>query len=396
MKKMKDEIMLRTKLIPVILLVSILTFSTGCETHAQKKEAATLRLAKATAKAKVPVAQGLFENGRIDEAEKTISECLEVNPDIAEAHLLMGKIYLARADLTRAADSLNQAVNLDKALAPAWYLLAVVAQQNAQPQKALEYYNMAMSLDPANTDYIIALGEAYAAQGRYDDALNLLEYKTELLPNRVRLKIASADVLSRLGKTEQAIILYNQALLLKSGDPDITEALAYCYIMNKQWDRAAEMFEELTDNVEEAQRADYLQLLALCCMNAGDYSKAFAYYDRLSIDQRDDPELWLQMGRAALGAGASKRAYACAARALTLRPGWPDAVAVKACAQYLNADYTAAVKTFKGITSDKTIGAFAWAMTARCYRQLGQTAREKKAYEKAAQLKPDSELLSLM
>jgi len=388
--------MLRTKLIPAILLVSIFAFSAGCESYAEKKQAATLRLAKATAKAKLPVAQGLFENGRIDEAEKTILECLKVNPDVAEAHLLMAKIHLARANLTQASDSLNRAVDLDKTLDSAWYLLAVIAQQNAKPQQALEYYNIAMSLKPANTDYIIAIAEAYAARGRYDDALKLLEYKTELLPERVELKIASADVLSRLGKTKQAIILYNQALLLKSGDRDITEALAYCYIMLRQWDRAAEMFEELTDNADEARKTEYLQLLAMCCMNAGDYGKAVAYYDRLSIDQRDDPEIWLQMARAALGAGAPKRAYACAARALVLRPGWPDAVAVKACAQYLSADYTAAVKTFKRITSDKKIGAFAWTMTAKCYRQLGQTVRAKKAYEKAARLDPDSELLSLL
>jgi len=388
--------MLRTKVIPAILLVSILALSGGCETHAQRKEAATLRWKKATAKAKIPVARGQLENGKLDEAEKTLQECLEVNPALAEAHLLMGRIHLARANLTQASDSLNQAVELDSNLDPAWYLLAGIAQQNAQPQKAMEYYNRAMSLKPANTDYIIALAEAYASRGRYDDALNLLEYKTKLLPDRVQLKIASADVLSRLGKTEQAITLYNQALLLKSGDRDVTEALAYCYIMLKQWDRAAKMFEDLSDNAQDTQKNDYLQLLAMCCMNAGDYGKAVTYYDRLSVNQRDDPEIWLQMARAALGAGASKRAYACAARALVLRPGWPDAVVVKACAQYLSADYTAAVKTFKRITSDKKIGAFAWTMTARCYKQLGQTARAKKAYDRAVRLDPDSELLSLL
>jgi len=388
--------MLRTKLVPAILLLSVLTFSTGCESYAQKKQAATLRWAKATATAKLPAARGQLENGRIDEAEKTIIECLEVNPDLAEAHLLMAKIHLARANLIQASDSLNKAVELDGTLHSAWYLLAVIAQQNAKPQKAIEYYNLAMSLDLDNTDYIIAVSEAYAAQGRYEDALNLLEFKTRLLPNQLRLKIASADVLSRLGKNEQAIILYKQALLLKPGNRDITEALAYCYIMIKQWDNAAKMFEDLIDNTEDARKTDYLQLLAMCCMNAGDYGKAVTYYDRLSIDRRDDPKLWLKMARAAIGVGASKRAYACAARALALRPAWPDAVAVKACAQYLNADYTAAVKTFKRITSDKKIGAFAWTMTARCYKQLGQTARAKKAYDKAARLDPDSELLSLL
>jgi tetratricopeptide (TPR) repeat protein len=388
--------MLRTKVIPAILLVSILALSTGCGSYAEHKQAATLRWEQATAKAKLPAARGLFENGRLDEAEKTVRECLAVSPEVAEAHLLMGRIHLERVNVGGALDSLNEAVKLDSTLDPAWYLLAVIAQQKGQAQTALEYYNTAMSLKPDNSAYIIAGSEAYAALGQYDEAVNLLEHKAGLLPERVELKVALADVLSRLGRTEQAITLYNQALLLKSGDRDIIEALSYCYIMDKQWSRAAKMFEDLSDNADEARKTEYLQLLAMCCMNAGDYGKAVTYYDQLSITNRDDAELWLQMGQAALGAGASNRAYACAVRALTLRPGWPDAVAVKACAQYLSADYTAAAKTFTRITSDKRVGAFAWTMTAKCYQQLGQKALAEKAYEEAARLNPDSELLSLM
>jgi len=388
--------MLKTKLITAALLVSILALSAGCETHAQRKEAAKLRWKKATAKAKLPVARGQIENGKLDEAEKTLRECLEVDTEVAEAHLLMGKVHLARARMTQASDSLHSAVELDENLDTAWYFLAVIAQQNRQSNKALEYYNKAMSLKPDNVNYIIAVAETYTARGQYDKALALLGSRSKLLPGSVELKVVSADVLNRLGETEQAIMLYNQALLLEPGDPDITEALAYCYIINKQWALSAEMFERLVTDPDNTRKADYLQLLALCCMNAGDYGKAVTYYDQLSITIRDDPELWLQMGQAALGADAANRAYACASRALSLRPAWSDAVALKACAQYLGADYTAAIKTFKRITSHKQIGAFAWTMTARCYQQLGQAARAKKAYEKAARLSPGSELLSML
>jgi len=388
--------MLRAKFITAILLVSILAFSTGCDSYATKKAAAKLRWEKATARAKVPAARGLFENGRIDDAEKTLQQCLEINPEVAEAHLLMGRIHFVRGSLTQALDSLHLAVKLDNKLDKAWYLLAAVSQQNNQPQKAIEYFNKAMSLEPANVDYITAVAETYVAQGRHNKALGLLKDKARLLPRRAELKIAAADVLNRLGKTRDAIAMYNQALLLKPGDPDITEALAYCYIMGRQWANAAKMLEGLVAKSVDPEKEAYLQLLAVCSMSEREYGKAVTYYDQLSVTRRDDVELWLQMGQAALGAGAPNRAYTCAARALALRSAWPDAIALKACAQYLSADYAAAIKTFGRITSNERIGAFAWTMTGRCYQQLGQTIRARRAYEKAASLNPESELLSLL
>ncbi len=395
-KKTGNYIMLKMKLITVISLACLLAFATGCESYAEHKEAATLRWKKATAMAMIPVVRGQLENGELDEAEKTLKESLLVDTQNAEAHLLMGKVHLARARMTQASDSLRSAVQLDDSLDSAWYLLGAIAQQDRQTQRALENYTKAMSLKPDNVDYIIAVAETYTARGQYTSAVNLLETKSAFLPGCVKLKVALADVQNRLGNTKQAISLYNRVLLLEPGDYDITEALAYCYIIDKQWHRAAETFEKLVAVADTERKANYLKLLGMCSMNAGDYGKAVMYYDQLSIDNRDDDELWLQMGQAALGAGASGRAYACAARALSLRPAWPDAIALKACAQYLGSDYTAAIKTFKGITSDKRVGAFAWTITARCYQQLGHAARAKKAYEQAAKLSPDSELLSLM
>ena len=388
--------MLRTKFITATLLVSILALSIGCESHAERKQAAQLRWEKATAKAKIPTARGFFDNDKIDDAEKIVTQCLKADPEMPQAHLLMGRIHLARGRLAEAENSLLRTVELDSASDYAWYLLADMALQNNQLAQALEYYNTAMLLEPANTNYITAIAETHAALGDSDSALALLRSKVELFPHKRQLKIAAANILHRMGNTSQAIAMYKQALLLEAGDPDVIEAMAYCYIMSRQWTLAAEMFEKLIADADDARKTDYLQLLAMCCMNAGDYGRVVTYYNNLSVDQRDDPKLWLQMGQAALGTGVPSRALACATRALTLRPAWPDAIALKACAQYLNADYTAAIKTLERITSNKRIGAFAWVMTGRCYQQLGLADHARKAYEKASRLKPESKLLSLL
>ena len=190
--------------------------------------------------------------------------------------------------------------------------------------------------------------------------------------------------------------MYNQALLLDPSDTTIAESLGYCYITEQDYNQAAAMFEKVVAQATGDRKAACLQLLAICSMNAGQYGRAVGYYDKLSVDQRDDEHVWLRMGQAALGAGAAGRAAACAARALALRPGWEDAIALQGCAQYLSNDYDAAIQTFSRVIGSKKMGGFAWLMSGRCYQQLGQHDLADRAYENASRLNPESKLTNLL
>jgi len=369
----------------------------GCESYESKKQAAYGRWEKTSAKAKITVAAGLFEDGRIEQAMATAQECLKNDPELAEAHVLLGRIYLVQGRIVESKQSLKDALKLDENLDQAWFCLASIAQQENQLDIARQDYEKALLLKPDNTDYVIALAEIDIAQGRYQDALELLTNKTILFPNNFVLRNATADLLGRMGRTKEAIKIYNQALLLEPNDKTATEALAYCYITDQQWEKAVNIFENLLENsTENDKRQTYINTLAICSMNAGQYGRAIKYYDRLSIEQRENPQIWLQMGQAALGIEASKRALACAARALDLQPGWPDAIALKGCAQYLDKDYDSAINTFGKLTSDKKMAGFAWLMTGRCYQQLGQSDLADKAFENAAELGRDSKLITLL
>ena len=390
--------MKNTKQIYAIIFVVVIVLTlVGCESYAEKKAAAQLKWEKTSARAKVSVARDLFANGRIDEAAKTVSKCLNVDPENPQAHLLMGEIRLEQARFQEAKKYLQNALELDESLDRAWFCLASINQQENQLEKARQGYEKAVGLKPACADYIIALAEIDIAGGLYQNALDMLIAKTRIFPGNFALKVETADVLSRMARTEEAINLYNQALLLKPKDEIVTEALGYCYITDQQWDKAVEMFEMLRSNNENPDESSaYLDILAMCSMNAGQYGKAVKYYDRLSLKQRDNAQIWLQMGQAALGMDAPKRALACAARALVLEPGSPDAIALQGCALYLNNDYNNAIKTFEKITAHEKMAGFAWLMTGRCYQQLGQSELADRAYQNAAELKPDSELITLL
>jgi len=392
-----------------VLVASIVVLGAcaGCQTHAQNKKAAQERWQKASSRIKLALAQQQYDNGKYEEAEQNIRECIQADPEVAQAHLVLGKVLLAKGRTDKAAEELKLAVDLDQQLHEAWYWLGVAAEQSRDIEQAYSCYNRAMTLEPANLDYILAVAEVYTARKTYDQATALLEEKMKIMPRQISLKVAAADVMCRAERYDDAIELYRQAMLLAEEDPDIAESLGYCYMFAGRWDQAAQVFSKLAARLEEPapaaadeqitaaqeqRRRLYLQTAGLCSMQSGRYDQAVDCYSKLMVDGRDDARFWVKTGNAALGAGLTDRSLLCGQKAHTLRPGYVDAIALIGASQYAQGNYTSAAKTFKKITNGRKNPAFAWWMLARCYERLGQTEQAEAAYEKAREIDPDSQL----
>lgn len=386
------------KWIIVLTLISILMLLliAGCESYAEKKKDAQLRWEQAASRARVPAAEDAFNAGRVVEAHNTIKECIASDPKNPRAQLLMGKIRFVQGKIELARESLISALEIDKSIHQAWFLLAEIARNNCDDAEAVSCYKKAIDYDPLNTDYIVSLADAYAAMNQYEKSLALLETKLKAAPSSTNIKMATADLYLRCGRTKDAIKLYKNAQLFNPESRAVSEALGYGYIIEHQWSRAATIFQELANNATVPEKYEYLKLLAVCSMNAGDYGRAVASYDKLSVDQRDNEKLWLEMGQAALGAGAPNRGYACATRALELRPAWSEALVLKGCCQYLTSDYYKAASSFSQATSTDPENGFAWFMTGRCYDRMGNYKKAQDAYETAAGLNPESQYIEMI
>jgi tetratricopeptide (TPR) repeat protein len=275
----------------------------------------------------------------------------------------------------------------------AWYWLGVAAQERRDYPKACEHYTKALSMVPTNVDYILAVADVQVAQNNCSDAVKLLTHRMAALPRDVSLKVAAADLMLRAGKDEAAIGLYKQAMLMASDSDDIAEALGYCYVFGDKWPEAADVFDRLVEHCQDEKRKElYLQVAALCNMNCGRYDRAVSCYSELSVQQRDNAETWVKMGQAVLGAGMTKRAFTCGQKALHLRPGYADAIALIGCAQYAQGDYAGAAASFAKITVGRKNRGLSLLMQGRCYEQLGQREQAERAYERARKISPNSTL----
>ncbi|WP_169853125.1 tetratricopeptide repeat protein [Anaerohalosphaera lusitana] len=352
------------------------------------------RWEKTSAKAKIPLGREFLNNGRNKDARKVLQKCLDADSEMPEAHILMGRLEVKEGRIAKAQGHFETALQSDDTSDEAYYWLGVITERQEEYQNAADLYAKAYEIQPDEIKYIRSCAGMYVALGEDDRAMELLTSANSRLASSFELKVVTADLAQRMGDTIRAIDLYREALMIEPRDTDVIAALGYCYIEEKEWQSASQIFEQLLDDSNGASRQAYLNLLAMCSVNSGNYGKAVKYYDELSVERRDDPVVWLKMGQAALGAKAANRAIECADRALRMKPGYAEAYALKGCALYVKKRYEESIRVFKNIRRDKSLGALAWMMTGRCYEKLSIFEKAEKAYDMARELNPDSKLLS--
>jgi tetratricopeptide (TPR) repeat protein len=381
----------------VIAFAAIALITGGCETHKQNKTAASARWDKMSSQMKLTVAQQHFDNGKYTEAAKTIGECLKADPNMPQARLLVGKLLFVQGQVAQGTKEMEKAVELNAKLDDGWYWLGLAAEEKSQSDKAYEYYQKAIDLNGGNIDYILALARASVALNKTDEAIAMLKDKMGLFPSDVELKAKCADLLCRQQKYDEAIALYRQASMLAPQRVDIAESFGYCCVLAGRWADASEVFTKLAASCDdENKKSDYLQLLAMCQVNAGQYGNAVTSYSKLSAKERDSAQIWLRMGQAALGAGDAERAYTCSKRALAIQPDFADAIAIKGSAEYMKKEYADAVKSFEQIVRDPKHESFAWTMLSKCYEHLGDGEKAHAAAEKARAISKRFEMSDLL
>lgn len=382
---------------PAVLLISMMYLPAGCNQYAEKKQALEENWGKSTVAAQIPIISDHIDQGRIKQAKELLLKCMKSDPQSAGVYYLTGRIDVIEGRNDRAMQAFRRAVELDDQLAAAWHGLGSLAVLKKDNAAAVESYLKAQQIEPLNAEYVLSLCNVYIETQQADRAQEILKEGIDRQPRNLELMLALAGLEGQLGHNEQAIQLYEQALLLHGKRAQILEPCGYLYMSLQQWTKAAERFEQLIKLYTEGQDEYTLALrsLAKCSLNAGRYAEALKYYDKLTVFCREDADIWLSLAQSALGADDPGRAAASAEKALKLRTGWSAAYAMLGSGQYLQDQYDKAIASFSRVTDDEELAAYAWFMTGRCYQKLGQTIQANSAFERAEKLDPANELVTV-
>ncbi|MBI4617540.1 MAG: tetratricopeptide repeat protein [Planctomycetes bacterium] len=208
-------------------------------------------------------ANARFHRGAAGDLDLAISDLLraiQVTPEDAEAHLLLGAAFVRAGKETAALDEFSRAIVLEPQNARAYYnrgslylshqnavraradflqaadadptyplprlALGHLANASGDSVGALAWYREAAKAAPANADAHNYLGATLAVLGRLAEAVEALDRAVELAPDSVRSLANRADCLLRLERWGEALRDLDRALLLDPGNAGFSEMRA--------------------------------------------------------------------------------------------------------------------------------------------------------------------------
>jgi len=180
--------------------------------------------------------------GALDDARKEAMRALELDPQLAEAHLMLGYIETRSADLTRdpeerdrfhglARDQYKAVLLIDAESLIARIDLADTYLYFSDYGRAARELEIASRLAPRDARVWNNLGYTFHAIGQLDDAIECYRRALEHAPGDIRVRVALSDCERRRGDTKEAIVQLlrarNEAGSGTSSDHEILAVIAF-------------------------------------------------------------------------------------------------------------------------------------------------------------------------
>ena len=141
----------------------------------------------------------------LEQAEDLAYKALDLDGAFAEAHALLGRIYLTKEQYEKAIEEGERALTLDPNSYIAQYALAFTLSYSGRAQEAIALYKKAIRVNPIPPSSLLTmLGSAYRSAGRYEEAISTYKKGLHINPSDMFAHLGLASVYSLLGRKKDA------------------------------------------------------------------------------------------------------------------------------------------------------------------------------------------------
>ncbi|MCH2172313.1 tetratricopeptide repeat protein [Myxococcota bacterium] len=197
-------------------------------------------------------------SGENDNAVSVLRRAIDLQPELAQAHFLLGSSLALRGERTAARAELAQALELDASLTEARKVLAQVHQALGENEYAVEEARRYLAVDPNDNRVRIILAQSLTNLDRATEALRELE-KIDQGKHDAQTNYAMGKLNLSMGLVEQARANFLKAL---EEMPERTEILESLMALDRAEGRLGESVERVEKALSKNPNSAPLQQLA--------------------------------------------------------------------------------------------------------------------------------------
>ena len=249
-----------------------------------------LQVTQRNARATIMVGTFLADDGKIDDAIAQYREALSIRPDDPEAHFFLARAYEGLGKLDRAAEEYNQALWYKPLQERTHIFLGVLRAKQGRTDEAAAHYRAALAINPESAPAENDLARLLHSQGKLDEAIAHYANALRFDPNLAQAHNNLGVLLLQQGKVAEGAAQLREAVRLNPDDAESQYNLASALVQQQQWREGAGLLE------------------------------------KLAPARKDDANLYYQLAVAKAHLGQTRDAMSEYARALLLRPDYPEAL----------------------------------------------------------------------
>jgi TolB-like protein/Tfp pilus assembly protein PilF len=189
-------------------------------------------------------------DSNLRQADSASRKALELEPDLAEAHVARGLAVSLSKQFDEAEGEFETAMKLDPKLFDAPYFFGRARLTQGRPADAVKLFERAATIRPEDYQAPKLMAQAYNLLGEKDEAnrwvrraVQVVDERLQLNPDDTRALIFGAGAHATLGEADKAAEMASQAMALDSEDPALLYNVACTFAQIGKLDEAIEILE---------------------------------------------------------------------------------------------------------------------------------------------------------
>jgi tetratricopeptide (TPR) repeat protein len=362
----------------------------------EARSAAAERVNMVNAQVSYDQARRSFETGEFDRALREINGAIARYEDVADYHILRGRILLEMHRLEAAQRSFNRAIELDDMHPEAFYFAGIVNQRWSRHEEAYEHYRAASAIDSENVQYLLAAVESLIALGQYAEARIELEDRLPYHDHNAAMRHLLGHIAMLEGSPTEAASLFQEARLLNPDDDMLLEELCWARFDAGQYAACYDALQELYQaNPAASSRHDLRHLEARTLARLDRFVDARRIYIELSQQTPGDADVWIELAAIALELGDERRFDQGSAQAMRIAPERHEGYLLRAVFEREQGKLRQAERMLNEAikrtgTDNPNSSLFARIMLGQLLEDQGRLQQARAAYAEAVRLHPES------